>query len=386
MRLVVQGIDFDQRISCYMVSAKCDYEWYLSKTVGAEQNLDIQRDVIKSNKAYRTLRSDLRKGCVLPTIVLAARSLDAAPTKNYPETNKLLDASEIDLEALRKSIEEVNPSDVDIIDGLQRTHALRQTLEDLEGEERDAFLAHSLRIEIWVSIPLYSLAYRMLLLNAGQRPMSMKHQIDILSGGLAADLHDIDGLEIIKLKDHKRRVRAGQLHLSALSQAFQAWLRRNANVDTSNLVLETLVVEETLDSLGIDLSSASNLQHRDEFRNFVKWIVDLDNIVSEVDNKFFGNETVLLGFAAAIGFAHRHEKLQQRVGPAMTRLLEEAKKNLENPIGVLTFNDLRRGIDVRKRNVGEATRDLVFRAMREYIIEDGISSMASCWTQSATMI
>jgi hypothetical protein len=85
----------------------------------------------------------------------------------------------------------------------------------------------------------------MLLLNAGQRPMSMKHQIDILSGGLAEDLQDLDGIEIFRLKDHKRRVKAGQFHLSTLAQAFQAWMQRSPNVDRTNLVVETMVVNPT---------------------------------------------------------------------------------------------------------------------------------------------
>ena len=368
-----------------MVSARADYEWYLNKTSGSEENLEIQRDIIKGTKAYRTLRADLKLGCILPTIVLAARNIDDSPTRNYDVGNLFIEANPRDLRRLQTSIDEATPADIDIIDGLQRTNALRQTLSELSEVEKFTYLARSLRLEIWIGIPFYSLAYRMLLLNAGQRPMSMKHQIDIMSGGLAADLSSISGIDIIKIKDRKRRVRAGQFHLSSLSQAFQAWLQRSPNVDVNNMVVESLVVDEALDSLAVDIHKDINDVSREGFRSFVSWMIILDNVVSRIDNRFFGNDTVVLGFAAAIGFAHRNEHLQARLQNSMQRLIDEAESRPDDPIGISIFEQLRKSIDPKKRNIGEATRDLVFRAVREYILQDGFSDMSTCWTQSASM-
>jgi hypothetical protein len=386
MQFEVLGLDYDRRIECFMINARADYEWYLTKTQGSEANLAIQRDVIKGTKPYRTLRADLKLGCVLPTIVLAARDVDLEPTKKYDITDGFIQATADDLAALTKAIEATTPADIDIVDGLQRTNALRQTLGDLEGDAKTTFLGRSLRLEIWVGIPFYSLAYRMLLLNAGQKPMSMKHQIDILSRGLADDLKDLPGIEIITIKDHKRRVKPGQFHLSTLAQAFQAWLQRNPNVDVSNMVVETLIVDEALETLGVDLQSGDGGSHRDSFREFVTWLIALDNIFGDENNRFLGNDTVVLGIAAAVGFAYKNEQLRDRVQPAMDNLLTEAKNNPEDPIGINSFDELRRSIDTRRSNVGEATREFVFRAIREYIMQSGTSSMTDCWTQSATMI
>ena len=385
MKFEVVGLDYDQRIRCFMVSARADYEWYLNKTSGSEENLEIQRDIIKGTKAYRTLRADLKLGCILPTIVLAARNIDDSPTRNYDVGNLFIEANPRDLRRLQTSIDEATPADIDIIDGLQRTNALRQTLSELSEVEKFTYLARSLRLEIWIGIPFYSLAYRMLLLNAGQRPMSMKHQIDIMSGGLAADLSSISGIDIIKIKDRKRRVRAGQFHLSSLSQAFQAWLQRSPNVDVNNMVVESLVVDEALDSLAVDIHKDINDVSREGFRSFVSWMIILDNVVSRIDNRFFGNDTVVLCFAAAIGFAHRNEHLQARLQNSMQRLIDEAESRPDDPIGISIFEQLRKSIDPKKRNIGEATRDLVFRAVREYILQDGFSDMSTCWTQSASM-
>lgn len=385
MKLEVVGIDYDNRVNNFMVSARADYEWYLEKTQGSEENLKIQRDIIKGSKPYRNLRADLKMGCILPAIVLAVRDVDASVTENYDPLNGFINASREHLDVLQGVIDKANAASIDIVDGLQRTNALRQTLADLDGAERDTFLSRSLRLEIWVNIKFFPLAYRMLLLNAGQRPMSMKHQIDILSGGLADDLNDLSGIEIIRLKDHKRRIRAGQFHLSTLAQAFQAWMQRSPNVDRTNLVVETMAVDEALDSLGIDLTDDDGNQ-RDGFRQFVDWLLQVDRALGDAHNRFLGNDTVVLGFAAAIGFAHKNEMLQERLPQAMDSLIAEAQAGGDDPIGVVTFDQIRRSVDTKRSNVGEATRGLVFRAVREYIMQGGTSSMLECWTQSASMI
>jgi hypothetical protein len=224
----------------------------------------------------------------------------------------------------------------------------------------------------------------MLLLNAGQRPMSMKHQIDILSGGLANDLQDLEGIEIFRVKEHKRRVRPGQYHLSTLAQAFQAWMQRSPNVDRTNLVVETMVVDEALESLGIDLTAEDGNQ-RDGFRQFMEWILALDQALGDEQHRFFGNDTVVLGFAAAIGFAHKNDVLKKRLPEAMSKLIGEAQGDAGIALAVETFEQMRKTVDTKRSNVGEWTRGLVFRAIREYIMQGGTSSMMDCWAQSASV-
>jgi len=145
-----------------------------------------------------------------------------------------------------------------------------------------------------------------------------------------------------------------------------------------------MVVDEALESLGIDLSDEDGNQ-RDGFRQFVEWMIKLDMSLGDLQNRFFGNDTVVLGFAAAIGFAHKNDMLQDRLESAMNKLIAQAEINAEQALGVEIFEQLRRSIDTRRSNVGEATRGLVFRALREFIMQDGTSPMSECWTQSASM-
>ena len=176
MRII--DLALDERIDGYCVTAVCSYEWYIAATTGAEANLKIQRAIIKDSKAYQTLRADLRRGCILPPLVLAVSHIDLPPTLSSATMKDAVQALGF-ISAIQSQLTNPRPDDTFIVDGLQRTNALRQTLEELQGDpaEKAKFLTRQLRIEVWLNIPFGAVAYRMLLLNAGQKPMSIKHQV-----------------------------------------------------------------------------------------------------------------------------------------------------------------------------------------------------------------
>ncbi len=374
-------ITLDERINGFCATITCTYEWYLAATTGAEANLNIQRGIIKDSKAYQTLRADLRRGCILPPLVLAVSGVALPAGLNASALNDSALREPL-IAALQAQMNLPRPGDTYIIDGLQRTNALRQTREDLAGlgEEKAKFLARILRIEIWLNIPFGAVAYRMLLLNAGQKPMSMKHQVEILSMKLAEDLRPIPGLEILMSLSAQRRVHAGQFTLAKLSQSFQAWLQGTPNIDVRNTVMEQLLAESAIETLGTSLSGTNA---HDDFKALVGWMVEMDQAIWETDSQFFGNETVLLGLASAVGAAQRNDQLRDRMKRSLNALKAAVSSGNSNVLAVQRFNDLRRGEDVRKVNVGQFTRDMVYRAFQEYFLSDGTKTMEECWAFGA---
>ena len=375
MRVI--DLAFDGRIRGYCVTAVCSYKWYLDATNGAEANLKIQRAIIKDSKAYQTLRADLRRGCFLPPLVLA---ISRVTTPDGLTESTVRDRSKI--QAIELELTSPRPSDTFIIDGLQRTNAIRQTLEEIDGqlEEKTAFLAREMRIEIWLNIPFGAVAYRMLLLNAGQKPMSIKHQVEVLSMKLKDNLEQISGIEILTSLSSQRRTRAGQFVLAKLAQAFQAWLQGSPHIDVKNSVMAQLLAESAIDTLGTSLSG----QHvHEDFKSLVAWFIDMDRALWPSDSQFFGNETVLLGISAAVGSAQRNEKLRDRMRRSLQALKTEIATDPKS-LAVEQFYELRGGEDVRKVNVGEFTRDMIYRAFQEYFISDGTKTMMECWAFGAS--
>jgi hypothetical protein len=371
------AVDRDDRLLSYCVSAKCSYRDFLALTAGAEQNLSIQRTIIKGTKAYATLRSDLKRGCVLPPIVLAVTlNLPREPADYFNDT---------DLSGLSDALSGLTAPQVYIVDGLQRTNALRQTAAELADEALEQFLNRPLRIEVWLNIPFGAVAYRMLLLNAGQRPMSVKQQVEVLSSKLVDDLNDIPHLYIFRTNDARRRAQPGQFLLSKLAQALQAWLQGQPNLDLRNTVMEELLADSAINVLGNSAGAGNDGDGpaEDGFKKFVNWLVELDLAIGIDNLHFLGNETALLGIAAAVGSLERSEKLSKRLWPSLTELLEQAKLKGADAIAVSTFERLRQGIDSSKENVGVATRDMVFVAFKEFIRDGGDTPMEECWQVAA---
>lgn len=370
------GIDRDGRINAWCVTAHCTYEWFLQAVSGSEANLEIQRSVISGRKAYATLREDLKRGCVLPPIVLA----EAGGNVSIESEGRLKS-----LEELSAELNEVRGDSVYIIDGLQRTNAIKQAISDLDADARAEFLQRKLRIEFWLGASFGAIAYRMLLLNAGQRPMSMKHQIEVLSSRLKHALSDIDDIEVFTVGDQRRRTRPGQYQLAKLSQAFQAWLQGQPNVDVRNVVMEELLAEGAIETLGHSINGANAGDDGSGFKRLVGWIVQMDRKLGAEGLTFFGNETVLLGLSAAVGNSERHPKISDRVWPALEGLTSlSADSEAKDVLAVEAFNSLRAGFDTSRVNVGSATRELVFGAFQELFFSSGLRTMRECWETAAS--
>lgn len=370
------AIDRDDRLQSFCVTAKCTYRNFLRLTTGAEANLDIQRSIIKGSKAYATLRSDLKRGCILPPIVLAVTvDLSESPEDSLIGGN---------LKGLSKDLSQVQSENVYVIDGLQRTNAIRQTVEELPLEDRETFLDRFIRVEMWLNIPFSAIAYRMLLLNAGQRPMSVKHQVEVLSSKLVGDLAAVPGLEIFRVADGRRRTQPGQFSLAKIAQAFQAWLQGQPNLDLRNTVMEELLAESAIEVLGQTLPAGSNKTNQDGFQSYISWLVDLDMALGINNVSFLANETVILGISAGVGAMERNETLTARVWPALNGLVNAVKvKPDADPLALETFTSLRQGIDSSKVNVGVATREMVFNAFKEFIRGAGETPMHECWQIAA---
>lgn len=372
--LTVLSIDRDDRLLSYCVTATCSYESFLALTAGAESNLNIQRATIKGAKAYATLRADLRRGCILPPVVLAANCTLSSPIEQIFASH--------DLPKISHDLASLSSDDVYVIDGLQRTNAIRQTLDELTAEERPIFLARPLRIELWINIPFGAVAYRMLLLNAGQRPMSVRHQVEVLSSKLVDDLTGIQHLDIFRTADTRRRTQPGQFPLAKIAQAFQAWLQGQPNLDLRNTVMEQLLADSAIEVLGQTVSSGNRQAAGgdDGFYQIMNWVVALDLALGVENVGFLGNETVILGIAAAIGAMERNVTLSSRVWPSLNRLLADAQSGQQDDVvGVRVFDTLRQGIEPSRVNVGVATREMVFNAFKEFIRGAGETPMGECW-------
>lgn len=143
---------------------------YLDIGLRILHNNQYQRKrVSRSSSIYSLLNEDIKKLCSIPTIVLAFTEGDNAFNlhEGMPE------------DELKRHLENDN---LIILDGLQRTYTMRDVDSDLTffGEEKQQFIEHKIRVEVYCGLTKTGILYRMLTLNTGQTPMSKRHEIEIL--------------------------------------------------------------------------------------------------------------------------------------------------------------------------------------------------------------
>lgn len=367
MPLEIMGLARDARTGTRVIYAKTDIPTYL-EIVGDEfDEFDIQRKRVQ-HKAYARMKEDIKAGTLLPAVTLAVKS---------SQLSAVLAAGD-DRPQLLRTLSQ--PGGVNILDGLQRTH----TLKDI-AESGHAFLPEqTLLLEIWVEPQIKNLIYRIIVLNAGQKPMSMRHQMELLFYSTKEILETrIPGLEIFTERDESRRTRAKKYPLDRISLAYYAFITKSPEVNKDNIVAQQLQEEEVL-AQGVE----SFGEKFERFSAIFEKLAAIDQLAEEKYGRagisWIGSENFLLGFFSAAANADARHNGPELVAESLNTLVDclSDARNLD-PLGLNTYQVVAAGIDSRKSNVGYATRKLVFNGFREFFRARGEDPLSDIWPREA---
>ncbi|HEY5534463.1 MAG TPA: hypothetical protein VIL99_05970 [Ignavibacteria bacterium] len=293
----------DKRIQALNVLFEMSIKEYSEIAHSITKDNEYQRKRVKgSSTVYKLLREDLRLGCLIPPIVLAIR---------IEKMQKVLNPDSMKDEAILALIK---PENLIILDGLQRTFTLFDLINELKNNKEDLnkLYDHPLRIEVYMGLNKIAILYRMLTLNTGQTPMSIRHQIEILySDYLSAQ---IEGISLYREVDNKKITKIGDYSFKDVTEGFNSYLDRDELGINRSELLENIQNLETL---------ANENESSDLFRQY---IITYNNLIKKLDalfekwdfttesdydkNKYvFGNNIfeiftksqALTGFGAAIG-------------------------------------------------------------------------------------
>ena len=363
----------DLRTQTYVLYAQISITDYLN-LVGADfDRFEIQRPR-QNYKAYTRMQKDIENGALLPPITLAI---------NPSEVTEYIDLWEAKNNAalIAKLYDSKN---IYILDGLQRTYIINDLHESSVKFKR----GQKLMLEIWLEQEIKHLIYRLIVLNAGQKPMSMRHQVELLFMTMQGKLTDeIPNLEILKEKDETRRSGAKKFPFDRIVTSYYCFLSKSPEEKRENLVVQQMNELEIFNSDEESLSESFF-----DFTRYFKTYVMLDQEVYRVYDKFsdsqikspknwLAEDNVINSFFAAIAQTSTNLKLSKRVDKAIKRLLAELKssKNNADPLALLTLSKIRHGINSRKENVGFATRRLLTNGFKEFFREEGELEMEECW-------
>ena len=251
---------YDERVESSNILVEVTIKEYLRfapKLIEKNDNEFQRRRVGATGRIYSLLKEDLGKGCIVPPIVLAC-------TDDSVDYEKMAD------DDLIRHIEE-NAENFLIIDGLQRTY----TFMEIEPSIYDCI--SNLKLEIYLGIRKQAVLYRMLTLNSGQTPMSLRHQIEILYSDYLKN--PPEGIKLITGADKPGKL--GEYNFRDVIDGFHSYIRRNA------LPIDRQTVLENTRSLSGLSKSFAYLQKEDQKDDlFHEYLTTFHSFVAKMESLY----------------------------------------------------------------------------------------------------
>lgn len=381
----------DKKLSCCSLMKSMsisDYLSFVDNVYEKKGGIQGQRDALKQKTAI-TIRDrmikDISEGAILPPIVIGI-------IVNDDRYEQITSGNSDDIE-IADFIQSIDKNNISIIDGMQRTTAIKKAISDNPSIEKN-----TVRVEFWISTNVNSLIYRMLVLNTGQVPWNIRRQIEIVFGGVINTIKEnVENLNIIKIDDNKRRKKGGDYNANALIEMFLAFGARTWKIETK----EKLTDEFTR---GDFVQSSSETDVVISFCRILSSMVKLDILLDEKivkdkmadDIKFsagrdlFSSGPAKIGFAAACGIEVLGRPGVERDKDTILEKITKVENSINNVINkinevedVAQFIDFETLSDMTAKSVGKIgdyERELFYYAFKTMIEENGdIDSFTICW-------
>ncbi|RZF62917.1 hypothetical protein EWE74_05150 [Sphingobacterium corticibacterium] len=227
-----------------------------------------------------------------------------------------------------------------ILDGIQRMNTLQRASSQNGFEE-----TRKLLLNIIISPTKDMLLYRMITLNNGQKPMTPRHQIEILT----QEIFDFSHLkiDIQSEKDRSEQTIRGAFNLGDISKGYLAYLTNNVHNENTKIIgekMDQILIGRILDSQITDLKI--------EFKDIIELIDKIASVNEEIKTwlKVSNN---LIGFCVGIKVSYETIKLE-----SPESIVEEIRK----------FEEAFKAINPSKVNLGKYRRELSKYFIEEYNI------------------
>lgn len=367
-----------------------EYINLVEEVYNANGGIDGQRAPLKT-KTGITIRKrmidDLRKGTVLPPIVIGA-----VVSEEVFEASKACTTQEQFAEILAA----IDKSSISIIDGMQRTTAISEILRS--GETSN--MAQQIRIDLWIAKNINSLIYRMLVLNTGQVSWDIKRQLETIYKHIVRTVQDeVGDIDVINIDGKERRSDAGQYRSTRIIELFLAFTSRRPHVELKEKVAE--------DFARMDATEATaNEDVLPAFIFCIKQLAKLDKTFAQYKarSEYIGENTKFkegkdlftsapasIGFVAAIsqyllgepGYPFNTADIKVRMEQVNERIDDVVAKmrDSESPVDFFDFLLLNEKISRKSGKIGEFEREFFFRAFA-HMIENSekLTSLTPCWS------
>lgn len=308
--------NYDAVIDSRYIMAKINYDYAINELYPLINMMDQQRYTLKHN-LYERLKEDILKGCIMPPITIAIKSNDFIDSYNIEEfiNNNIKNAL--------------------ILDGIQRINTLKRLENELIDKDKSFIY-----VNILICNSMNKLIYRMITLNNGQKPMSVRHQIEVISNSIY-NFEELP-IKIVSEKESKQYNIKGEFKKADIVKAYLAFISSSTNIDNQK------IIEAKMDELITDKIIDSNITNIDiDFEDIIILIKKLS--MSEYMCRWFRVTNNLIGFCAGI-----------------SNSFYEIEMDINVELNLQRFEKAFESIDISKVKLGTARRKAVFMFISKY--------------------
>jgi len=224
--------------------------------------------------------------------------------------------------------------------------------------------------EIWVKIDKKEQINKMLLLNAGHKPMDIKHQLELLFLNIIPS-HYLSSF--IRAKDinssffyNKKTV--GQLHLSHFISALLSFN------DAKPITVDAKFIQSLQNDLDTELEKIKHYFENKNLELLIDFTKRLDDLFykeyQDEGIQWLGRETVLAGLFSAFGKYYKINEDNITFKECLFQIEEKITKNIKI-FNINQFNDAKKtSIDITKVNIGNIFKYTTFNVMSKLLIDD----------------
>ena len=321
-------IEFDKVVKSIYCSGKTSYEYAINAFHPQIDRYYAQRKTM-DEKFYSKLERDIRTGCIMPPITIAVIVENLRDVDNF---------STIEIIQFLKERKE----DVYILDGIQRLNTLKRAyIEDIKDCK--------LYFNLLISEKEDRLLYRMITLNNGQKPMSARHQIEVLANNIFS--FDELSIQLQTEKDRSKKTIKGSFNKDDIIKAYISFMSESVNIDNQKIIeskMDELIAEKIIES--------SVTQSGIQFINVIEKIEEF--VDDEFLLKWFKQTNNIIGFAAGIGKSYNS-------------IFSENPSDFK--IMIQKFEEAFQSFDISKIKLGHLRRLSVFYFISRYDIMKSLS-------------
>ncbi|WP_223113054.1 hypothetical protein [Pseudomonas syringae] len=313
MSIKVFTMEYDNVIKSVVLTGETTYKFAIDNIFPLINRFSAQRK-IQNPAFYDRLRNDILKGCLMPPITLSLIELD-----------------ELNFNSVEQASSYANKHIVNgyVLDGMQRLNTLNSIKDDEKFPQEK-----SLYLSIVISANKDMLLYRMITLNNGQRPMTPRHQIEVLTEELF-DFSSLD-IEIQSEKERGEKIKRGAFNLSDISKGYLAFFTNSVHNENNK------IISEKMDEIIVgNIMTTAVVENGLEFQKVLELIDHYS--ANESAKSWLKTQNNLIGFC--VGVKSSYDFLESLSADEFGLLVER-------------FDAAFKSIDAAKVNLGKYRREL----------------------------